>query len=545
MEDKVPIAGIQIGGLVEGGAGSEALEPAYEGASEDSEEDGESTPGFTQAFKISTTVIPLVLTGVMVDFLPSRYTRWREASREAFTTWIQWQLIADVIQASDQWILDPGGTINRRKEEEDHHKSIVQKYEPHTNQPQKMTEKSKLVPAATMEREAGLRDQARENAKGIMVAVPSEAIQGSGGSCGMARPSRRRCGKELLEELGTAREKEAFIVNIAKVRGAMRARFLAVGVFLSVLAVSSKQVVDTMKKVWKLRGNLEFCPLEGRRFVLEFAEEGDFTHVTKGGPWRFRADTVLVEALKEGDDPATVTFTSVPIWVQLKDIPFYLLSKELARDLGKKIGSLITIDNNARGDIFDKILRARVRIDIDQPLMRWTPILDGVTNEEVIVSIFYERLPSFCLRCGIIGHGEGSCSIPANQQKRSYNKDLGVPPTLAEDEHHWFFPEYTGQARHQHSSTLPWHLPVAANPSVVDTSTRQQAIVAHITIEVGKLSVQDPNPVKKMNEELLKDDIGSPTASVASSQLPSKEAVEDAEEPAIIITLPPSKRKEW
>jgi hypothetical protein len=349
----------------------------------------------------------------------------------------------------------------------------------------------------------------------------------------------------MLEELGTAREKEAVIVNIAKARGAVRARFLAVGVFLSMLAVSSKQVVDTMKKVWKLRGNLEFCPLEGRRFVLEFAEEGDFTHVTKGGPWRFRADAVLVEALKEGDDPATVTITSVPIWVQLKDIPFYLLSKELARNLGKKIGSLITIDNNARGDIFDKILRAKVRIDINQPLMRWTPILDGVTNEEVIVSIFYERLPSFCLRCGIIGHGEGSCSTPANQQTRSYNKDLGVPPTLAEDERRWFLPGYTGQARHQQSPALPWRLPAAANPSAANTSTRQQAIVADVAINVAKLSVQDPNPVKKTNEELLKDGIGSPTASVASSHLPSKEAVEDAEEPAIIITLPPSKRKQW
>jgi hypothetical protein len=72
-------------------------------------------------------------------------------------------------------------------------------------------------------------------------------------------------------------------------------------------------LMDTMKKVWKLRGGMESCPLEGRRFVMEFAKEGNFTHVTNGGPWRFRDDAVLVEALKEGDDPATVPFSSVPI----------------------------------------------------------------------------------------------------------------------------------------------------------------------------------------------------------------------------------------
>jgi hypothetical protein len=190
----------------------------------------------------------------------------------------------------------------------------------------------------------------------------------------------RRPGKELLEEFGTAKEKEAIVINIAKARGAVPTRFLAVGIFLSVLAVSSRQLMETMKKVWKLRGSVETDPLEGRRFVLEFAEEGDFLHVTHGGPWRFRDDAVLIEALNEGDDPLTVPFSSVPIWAQFKDIPFYLLSKKLARDLGKNIGSLITIDNNSRGNIRNKFIRAKVRININQPLLRWTPLLDGVTG---------------------------------------------------------------------------------------------------------------------------------------------------------------------
>ena len=55
--------------------------------------------------------------------------------------------------------------------------------------------------------------------------------------------------------------------------------------------------------------------------------------------------------LKDGDDPETVCFTSVPIWTQFRNIPYFLLSKKLARDLGSRIGELICIDNFARGDI--------------------------------------------------------------------------------------------------------------------------------------------------------------------------------------------------
>ena len=155
---------------------------------------------------------------------------------------------------------------------------------------------------------------------------------------------------------------------MARARGAARPRFLAVGIFLSIIAVSSRTLIDNMKKLWKIRGHLNMNQLQDRRFMLEFSQEGDFLHVTKGGPWRFHNDAVLVDELKEGDDPELVKFTYIPIWAQFRNIPFYLLSKELARDLGKRIGQFISIDNNARGDICAKFIRARVRLPIDQAL---------------------------------------------------------------------------------------------------------------------------------------------------------------------------------
>ncbi|KAM0930540.1 hypothetical protein ACQ4PT_000893 [Festuca glaucescens] len=407
---------------------------------------------------------------VITDFTRSWSREIGMAAIAGIIGCFQWRLTTVVTQASVQRCIDPGGIIKGREDKAVSH--TIQSYEITSATPITMAEKNKFVPAAVaaaakeVEVQRGTIDT--EKTKGNVVTTLAGLSLGRGEGGDTAGPSRQSHEKQLLQELGTAREKEAIVINMAKARGVSQLRFLAVGIFLSVLTVSSKQLVDSMKKVWKLRGRLDFNPLEGRRFVLEFVEEGDFTHVIRGGPWRYRDDDVLIEALKEGEDPATLPFTSVPIWAQFKDIPFYLLSKKLARDL-----------------------EPWVRIDINQPLLRWTPLLDRITGEEVIVHIFYDRLPRFCFSCGIIGHGDERCILPMELRSGEYGRELGVPPTHVEDPRCWFLPETTEQERRQLAPTLPWNQPAGPTPSKLDNSACQQAIIAYVAREVGKLSVED------------------------------------------------------
>jgi hypothetical protein len=57
-------------------------------------------------------------------------------------------------------------------------------------------------------------------------------------------------------------------VNLTDALNAMRARFIAVGLFMSVLMINWRQVTDTMKKIWKVRGEVNVTPFPGRRFIL-------------------------------------------------------------------------------------------------------------------------------------------------------------------------------------------------------------------------------------------------------------------------------------
>ncbi|KAM0916696.1 hypothetical protein ACQ4PT_010037 [Festuca glaucescens] len=170
-----------------------------------------------------------------------------------------------------------------------------------------------------------------------------------------------------------------------------------------------------MKRVWKVRGHTEASQIEadeGRKFVIKFSEEGDRRHAVRGGPWQYKLDAFLVEDMEPGVDPTSVPFTHVPMWVQFRNIPFYLLTKALEWELGWKIGNALMIDDNSRGNIADKSLRVKVQLPLYSALRKRFILEDEITGEEVKVQICYERLPNFCLFCGYIGHTEARCDLP-------------------------------------------------------------------------------------------------------------------------------------
>ena len=68
-------------------------------------------------------------------------------------------------------------------------------------------------------------------------------------------------------------EKNVLVIDMTRAREARRPQFFVVGLFLFVLLVNPKQLFDHMKKVWKIRGDLEVSSLEseaGKKFFLVF-----------------------------------------------------------------------------------------------------------------------------------------------------------------------------------------------------------------------------------------------------------------------------------
>ncbi|KAM0917005.1 hypothetical protein ACQ4PT_009833 [Festuca glaucescens] len=78
------------------------------------------------------------------------------------------------------------------------------------------------------------------------------------------------------------------------------------------------------------------------------------------------------------------------------------------------------IDKKVKEVQFDHVggfLRARVTIDIANPLRRWV-LIDSAKRKSVdLYEIQYEHVPHFCFSCGRLGHPDTLCPSPGNRDE--------------------------------------------------------------------------------------------------------------------------------
>lgn len=106
-----------------------------------------------------------------------------------------------------------------------------------------------------------------------------------------------------------------------------------------------------------------------------------------------------------------VSFDKSPFWVQFHNLPLGILEgEENVQNMGNMIGELVWYE---KPKVQERFIRsygsARVLINVNHPLVAgfW---MDRPDKSEVWVSVKYERLLSFCYKCGMLGHDFKMCS---------------------------------------------------------------------------------------------------------------------------------------
>ena len=64
----------------------------------------------------------------------------------------------------------------------------------------------------------------------------------------------------------------------------------------------------------------------------------------------------------------SVRFTSMPMWVQVWDLPFDLLLEEVGMDIGSGFGEVLKIDLKAFSFDQARFIKVRVELPLDKPL---------------------------------------------------------------------------------------------------------------------------------------------------------------------------------
>ncbi|KAJ8775276.1 hypothetical protein K2173_020280 [Erythroxylum novogranatense] len=173
-------------------------------------------------------------------------------------------------------------------------------------------------------------------------------------------------------------------------------------------SINAEALERTLLNLWRPMRGAYIKPLDDNSlYIIQFYHHWDMKKMLAGGPWSFNKSILLIHQWKEGEDPAAVDFVKTDVWVQFHGIPLGLASEAIARNIGNLMGTYLEYDTDSRRNFWNSYLRVRVRINVDEPLIRKKTIRkQGAPPMDITFN--YERIPIICYLCGIIGHSESN-----------------------------------------------------------------------------------------------------------------------------------------
>ncbi|TVU34177.1 hypothetical protein EJB05_16007, partial [Eragrostis curvula] len=214
---------------------------------------------------------------------------------------------------------------------------------------------------------------------------------------------------EKEETYGEEEEEEMLDFNLDEREEQAPKRWLALARFYSVQRYNINGLFEEMRKAWLPRHKVLRKVLHENLFLLEFLGEGDYKFVTSGGPWIHKGDALLVVPYDGRSRPSEVKLDSIPLWVQILDLPGALMNEEVGLKLGGRIGKALEVHKDDGSLTVSKYLRVKVAVPLAKPLKPWLEFkISGVPNK---FDLKYEKVPHFCFKCGRMGHAEKECQF--------------------------------------------------------------------------------------------------------------------------------------
>ncbi|TXG72934.1 hypothetical protein EZV62_001513 [Acer yangbiense] len=197
-----------------------------------------------------------------------------------------------------------------------------------------------------------------------------------------------------------------------------------VGKILSNKMVNRDAFMRVIGKIWQVRHGVDIESIASNMFSFQFRDKFDLERVLSGGPWSFDNALIAMERPEGKGSIDSLNFYWADFWVQIHQVPLICMTKEIGRFLGGMIGQVLEVDGGASGDCVRKFLRVRVRVNISNSLKRCLRVDNLGDGAETIMILIYERLPSHCLKCGMVNHITSECTdnepIPIVEGKENF-----------------------------------------------------------------------------------------------------------------------------
>lgn len=98
-------------------------------------------------------------------------------------------------------------------------------------------------------------------------------------------------------------------------------RWAAVGRFLADKSIRVEIMKQVLASVWRPVKGVRVKEIPNSRFVFQFFHEKDIQRILNEEPWAFENATLVLERLKDGDQPTNVFLDRVNFWIQVHNVP--------------------------------------------------------------------------------------------------------------------------------------------------------------------------------------------------------------------------------
>ena len=201
-----------------------------------------------------------------------------------------------------------------------------------------------------------------------------------------------------------------------------------VGKLLTQRPFNKDAMLGTLKVVLRISKEAVVTILDSNLFLFKFHTMKDKLRVLEGSPWSFNNNLVAFQDYNGDLRGSDYHFDKAHFWIRIYGLPLKMLTYPCASSISKKLGELLKTDVGS-GDF----LRLRVNMDITKPLRRFIIVSGTGGQPDIKVRLAYERLPTFCYECGLIGHSDIECKKPNTEtdgesSRKQYGEWLRVSP---------------------------------------------------------------------------------------------------------------------
>ncbi|KAK8656999.1 hypothetical protein V6N13_098933 [Hibiscus sabdariffa] len=189
---------------------------------------------------------------------------------------------------------------------------------------------------------------------------------------------------------------------------------LVIGKLISSEPIDDKAVIRAFQGIWKKEKFISITTVKTNYYIIKFPTEDIRNDILSRGPWTFKDEWLALATFNPNYNIDEYTFSSMNTWVRIFGISSILMDNDdiahhTGNSLGAMIGKVIKVDTRRIDLNMVDYLRVGIILDVTKPVRRCVAI-GGTSPSPKLCPIQYERLPTICYGCGIIGHNLDACT---------------------------------------------------------------------------------------------------------------------------------------